>query len=325
MKKLLSVLCFTVFAGISGNVFADWYKAAAEPNLVVRDSPDVSGNKLGNVPYGGKVNVIERVGSKESIGGRSGYWVKIQWKKGNGYAFDAFLESLDNNASSEVSSSRSGSNHRNSGSDAQWFKSNAKPSLVVRSKPDVASSKLGNVPYGGKIKVLKVISSRESIGGRTGRWVKVSWQNATGYVFDAFLEPADNMRTGVNSSGASNGMDREIAMQLGLFSTVAEAEGFDFTHDVETGKLSEGSSKSYNFKLNKGQEYRILTACDDNCNDMDAKLLDENGNTVSKDFDSDDLPMLEASPKWTGDFSLKVTMHRCSQESCKYAVAIFGK
>ena len=107
MKKLLSVLCFTVFAGISGNAFADWYKAAAEPNLVVRDSPDVSGNKLGNVPYGGKVNVIERVGGKESIGGRSGYWVKIQWKSGDGYAFDTFLESLDDNASSESSSSLS--------------------------------------------------------------------------------------------------------------------------------------------------------------------------------------------------------------------------
>ena len=106
MKKLLSVLCFTVFAGISGNVFADWYKAAAEPNLVVRDSPDVSGNKLGNVPYGGKVNVIERVGGKESIGGRSGYWVKIQWKNGDGYAFDAFLESLEGTASSKSDAGR---------------------------------------------------------------------------------------------------------------------------------------------------------------------------------------------------------------------------
>ncbi len=51
MKKLFSMLCLlSVF--VSGNVFADWYKAVAEPNLVVRDAPDVSGKKLGNVPYG---------------------------------------------------------------------------------------------------------------------------------------------------------------------------------------------------------------------------------------------------------------------------------
>lgn len=321
MRKLSIALC-AALACVSSNAFAEWYKAIAKPNLVVRDAPDVSGNKLGNVPNGGKVNVIERVGGKESIGGRDGYWVKIQWKNGNGYAFDAFLASLD---SSSDSSSQAGVNKRSSASDAQWFKSNAKPSLVVRSKPDVGADKLGNIPYGGKIKVLKVVSQRESIGGRTGRWVKVGWKNTTGYVFDAFLEPADSMRTGVNSSRNSNDMDREVAMQLGLFSMVAEAEGFDFTHDVVSGKLQEGSSKQYNFQLRKGKEYRILTACDGNCSDMDGKLLDENGNTVSKDFDSDDLPMLEAEPKWTGDFTLKLTMHRCSKEPCEYGIAIFGK
>lgn len=325
MKNLLTVLCLlSVF--VSSNVFADWYKATAQPSLVVRDTPDVSGNKLGNVPYGGKVNVIGRVGGKESIGGRSGYWVKIQWKSGNGYVFDAFLSSMgDEAAASPNTSSHSGTNSRSSQSEAQWFKSNAKPSLVVRKKPDVSAGKLGNIPYGGKIKVLKVVSQRESIGGRTGRWVKVSWKNTTGYVFDAYLEPADTMRTGVNSSKKSDDMDREVAMQLGLFSMVAEDEGFAFTHDVVSGKLGEGDSKQYNFQLRKGKEYRILTACDGNCSDMDGKLLDENGNTVSKDFDSDDLPMLEADPKWTGDFTLKLTMHRCSKEPCDYAVAIFGK
>ncbi len=276
------------------------------------------------MPYGGKVNVIGRVGGKESIGGRNGYWVKIEWKNGNGYVFDAFLDTASSSSSSPTVP-HSGTNSRSSQSEAQWFKSNAKPSLVVRSKPDVSAGKLGNIPYGGKIKVLKVVSQRESIGGRTGRWVKVNWQNTTGYVFDAFLEPADTMRTGVNSSQESDGMDREVAMQLGLFSMVAEEEGFSFTHDVVTGKLTEGNSKEYTFQLRQGKEYRILTACDGNCSDMDGKLLDENGNTISKDFGKDDLPMLEADPKWTGDFSLKLTMHRCSKEPCEYAVAIFGK
>ncbi len=71
-----------------------WYKSSAQPSLVVRDSPDVTGKKLGNVPPGGKVKVLANTGKNDSIGGRSGTWVKIEWQGKSAYAFDAFLEKL---------------------------------------------------------------------------------------------------------------------------------------------------------------------------------------------------------------------------------------
>jgi uncharacterized protein len=71
-----------------------WHEVTAQPSLVVRDKPSVTGNKIGTVPHGGKINVLEATGKTDNIGGRSGTWVKVQWQSKQGYAFDAFLDKL---------------------------------------------------------------------------------------------------------------------------------------------------------------------------------------------------------------------------------------
>ncbi len=178
MKKLITIL-FLCLVGMSYPAVADWYRAIARPNLVVRTAPDVTADKLGTVPYGGKVDVIEIVSDLESVGGRSGYWMKIHWRHGKAYAFGAFLEPLDSGEVGDEAAAAGG-----------WFIANAEPSLVVRKQPDVTASQIGSVPTGGKVKVLKVVSGYESVGGRSGHWVKIEWRNTVGYVFDAFLDPA---------------------------------------------------------------------------------------------------------------------------------------
>lgn len=72
----------------------DWYKAIAKPSLTVRDSAAVTGKKLGNVPYDGKVKVLALTDKTDSIGGRDGTWVKIEWQGKTAYTFNAFLEKL---------------------------------------------------------------------------------------------------------------------------------------------------------------------------------------------------------------------------------------
>ncbi len=71
-----------------------WYKATAKPNLVVHSTPDLLGPNLGTVPYGGKVKIIEKTSKTDSISGRNGRWVKIQWQGAQGYVFDAYLQAL---------------------------------------------------------------------------------------------------------------------------------------------------------------------------------------------------------------------------------------
>lgn len=83
----------------------EWYQSTAEPSLTVRDSPNVTGAKVDNVPINGKVKVIKRTGKNDSIGGRSGEWVQIEWKNSTGFVFDAFLKSVDDDYSHEPQNS----------------------------------------------------------------------------------------------------------------------------------------------------------------------------------------------------------------------------
>jgi hypothetical protein len=89
--KTSLILSFVLACSLGETASAEWHESTAEPSLVVRAKPDVGAAKWGNVPVGGKVNVLEQVGNEESIGGNTGHWVKIQWKDKTAYAFDAFL------------------------------------------------------------------------------------------------------------------------------------------------------------------------------------------------------------------------------------------
>ncbi|WP_298609441.1 lysozyme inhibitor LprI family protein [uncultured Thiothrix sp.] len=71
-----------------------WYQATAKPFLLVRDQPEVTAKKLGTVPEGGKVKVLEANVKEDFISGRKGAWVKIEWLDKTGYVFDGFLERL---------------------------------------------------------------------------------------------------------------------------------------------------------------------------------------------------------------------------------------
>lgn len=76
----------------STNNQGEWYTSTAKPVLVVRSIPDVTGEKIGTVPEGGKVKVLEKDVKADSISGRSGSWVKVEWQGEFGYVFSAYLD-----------------------------------------------------------------------------------------------------------------------------------------------------------------------------------------------------------------------------------------
>ena len=93
----------------SDSIGLGWYKAIAKPNLVVRATPSVTGEKMGNVPVDGKVNVVAATGKADSIGGRDGQWVKIQWQGKEGYVFSAFISKLGSGDSASSKPSKASS------------------------------------------------------------------------------------------------------------------------------------------------------------------------------------------------------------------------
>ena len=91
-----------------------------------------------------------------------------------------------------------------------WYKTTAKPSLVVRSAPNISSKKLGNIPVDGKVNVLEHTDKKDFIGGYEGHWVKIQWKDDIGYSFSAFIEPLADQSTDSESETSNTPSSENI-------------------------------------------------------------------------------------------------------------------
>ncbi|WP_372015750.1 hypothetical protein [Pseudoxanthomonas sp. 10H] len=75
------------------------------------------------------------------------------------------------------------------------------------------------------------------------------------------------------------------------------------------GEVSErvlaGDTDTYTIRFNGGEEAAVLVVGDGDT-DLDLYVYDENGNLVCDDADSTDTMLCEWTPRWTGDFTVKV-------------------
>jgi hypothetical protein len=117
----------------------------------------------------------------------------------------------------------------------------------------------------------------------------------------------------------------QIEGQLLAQSAVYTGQGYAETHDPFIDRLSPDATDSINFELEADVEYVVIGVCDTDCSDLDLRLKDENGNTIDEDFATDDFPIVEVTPSWTGRFDLEVVMADCDAAYCYYGVAIYGK
>lgn len=119
-----------------------------------------------------------------------------------------------------------------------------------------------------------------------------------------------------------------VKQQLTYIQGAMADEGFRRTHDYAYGELNSNAEETVNFELDEGVSYLAAAVCDQDCSDVDLFLLDENGNVVSEDQDEGeegDFAVVEVTPAWTGQFTLRVRMYACSVEPCHYGIAIFGR
>ncbi len=63
----------------------------ADVGLNMRDSPNLNAKKIGLIPYGEQVLLIEETGKLIAISGVTGKWSKIKWKGKMGWVFGAYL------------------------------------------------------------------------------------------------------------------------------------------------------------------------------------------------------------------------------------------
>ena len=111
--------------------------------------------------------------------------------------------------------------------------------------------------------------------------------------------------------------------QLVKISEVLINQGYSKSHDFEVDYLNESETDDYTITLTKGVTYKIVAVCDNDCEDIDLCIWDENGNRIDCDESEDDYPVLEVTPRWTGEFSFRVTMYDCGNNPCYFGIGVF--
>ena len=117
-----------------------------------------------------------------------------------------------------------------------------------------------------------------------------------------------------------------IAEQAARVVTSGERAGFTWSRSQTlTGTLPHGYEKNHRLNLRKGTTYKIAAVCDNDCRDLDLKLYDENGNLIDKDFQSDDIPIVDVRPRRSATFKVVVQMESCREDPCGYSVIVLKK
>lgn len=99
--------------------------------------------------------------------------------------------------------------------------------------------------------------------------------------------------------------------------------GFASVGEAMTGGAAEGESDDHTVRLTGGVEYRIVAACDQDCSDVDLILLDESGNVVTSDVESDADPVIAIVPPSTAEYTVRVAVVTCSVAPCLHAARLY--
>ena len=93
---------------------------------------------------------------------------------------------------------------------------------------------------------------------------------------------------------------------------------------THNGSLRQGETTDITIKLAAGQQIVIAGVCDEDCSDMDLRVI-QNSTTLGEDILDDDAPMVALQNFAGGTVTVRVEMPACSVAPCAFRVMVFGK
>jgi hypothetical protein len=127
--------------------------------------------------------------------------------------------------------------------------------------------------------------------------------------------------TNSGSSGTSS-FDQQVISQLDTME--ANASGMSRLFRSPIFRLNEGATQDYPIDMRAGQRYMIGGVCDNDCPDLDIKLIDPSGNEVAEDTATDSVPIVNHSPSKSGTYKVRVVMYDCNTAPCSAGLTIMG-
>ncbi len=98
-----------------------------------------------------------------------------------------------------------------------------------------------------------------------------------------------------------------------------------FAHAVGplAGTLSSSHAAQLPLTLRAGQEIRVVGVCDQDCSDLDIRILNPRGQIIAQDVRRNDHPVVDLRAEMFGQHTIEVGMIDCDAPRCRYAVNVY--
>lgn len=124
---------------------------------------------------------------------------------------------------------------------------------------------------------------------------------------------------------AQNQYVQQIRAQLSRAANTIRSQGYVPAQDMISGNLNQGARESMMVTLNGGTRYAIVGVCDEDCTDVDLRIMGPDGSQLDEDIETDDTPVLEFVAPVTGQYRMMVMMATCSTAPCYWGAQIFQR
>jgi hypothetical protein len=97
----------------------------------------------------------------------------------------------------------------------------------------------------------------------------------------------------------------DLLVKMAAISAKLMETGYTVVH-IEVDRLQKGQIYSASRTLHGGNSYKIVGLGGKGIGDLDMKLVDSDGDTVAKDTEADNVPIVDIAPKTEGSYTVKV-------------------
>ena len=129
----------------------------------------------------------------------------------------------------------------------------------------------------------------------------------------------------VTTAHAQNSYQTQIANQFASLMPTMTQRGYAPVGERMMGSLNDDADESILVNLTAGTHYVIVGACDNDCSDVDLQVYNNQGSKLGEDMETDDKPVVEITPSYTGQFRVKILMATCRTNPCYYGVQVYAQ
>ena len=100
-----------------------------------------------------------------------------------------------------------------------------------------------------------------------------------------------------------------------------------FAHAVGplSGALASDGAAQLPLTLRAGQQIRVVGVCDEDCNDLDLRIMNPRGEVIAQDTRGNDHPVVDVRADMFGQHIIEVGMVDCRAPRCRYAVNVYTR